>query len=228
MSVASSLDQFSLQTRVRQSLGASNIAIYEMVARALAKRQASGDLIVDIGCGVGNLFPFVSHMFSRYVGVDAVRYTELPDDVEFHSVDLDTGKAPLPENIADAVVAVETIEHLENPRALMRELVRLAKPNGWVIITTPNQLSLLSLLTLLLKHRFTAFQEADYPAHLTALLEIDLQRIATECRLTELSFAYSLRGRLILTPYYYPQFLSRLFPRELSDNILLMGRKLND
>lgn len=228
MSTASSLDRFSLQARARQSLGASSSAIYQMVARAIAERHGGGDLIVDIGCGTGNLFPFVHHMFSRYVGVDAVRYAGLPDDAEFHPVDLDTGKAPIPDKIADAVVAVETIEHLENPRAFMRELVRMAKPGGWVIVTTPNQLSLLSLLTLLLKHRFTAFQEADYPAHLTALLEIDLQRIATECRLTELSFAYSLKGRVILTPYYYPQFLSRLFPRSFSDNILLIGRKVDD
>lgn len=75
------------------------------------------------------------------------------------------------------------IEHLENPRAFIRVLVRLTKPGGWVFVTTPNQLSLLSQMTLMLKNQFNAFQEAPslYPAHITALLEIDLIRITTEC-----------------------------------------------
>ena len=72
----------------------------------------------------------------------------------------------LPDGCADAVVAVETIEHVENPRAFVRELTRLARPGGLVVVTTPNQLSLLSLLTLVTKGQFNAFEEAPglYPA----------------------------------------------------------------
>ena len=45
-------------------------------------------------------------------------------------------------------------------------------------MTTPNQLSLLSKMTLLFRGQFNAFQEGPglYPAHRTALLEIDLLR----------------------------------------------------
>ncbi len=50
-----------------------------------------------------------------------------------------------------------------------------------MIVTTPNQLSLLSKLTLVLKNEFNAFQAGSYPAHLTALLEADLRRIGVEC-----------------------------------------------
>ena len=123
-----------------------------------------------------------------------------------------------PDLFADAVVAAEIIEHLENPRALMRELVRVAKPGGAVVLTTPNQLSLLSLLTLIFKHRFAAFQDVHYPAHLTALLEIDLTRIANETGLTDIEIEYSRQGRIPKTPWHYPQAMSRLWPRGLSDN----------
>jgi len=218
-------DQFSLEVRARQSLGSSSEAIYKMVARALAERCIKGELIVDVGCGTGNLRPFVSQYFEGYIGVDTIRYEGFPSDAEFRQVDLDTGRVPLPENSADVVISVETIEHLENPRAFMRELVRLAKPDGWVVVTTPNQLSFLSLLTLIVKHRFAAFQEVDYPAHLTAILEIDLRRIAAECKLADVDVAYSLKGRMVLTPWHYPQFLSRLFPKALSNNVLLIGRR---
>lgn len=214
-----------LETRARQSLGLSDEAIYAMVARALSERKVKGEMLVDVGCGVGNLWPFVRHDFARYIGIDVLRYEGFPAEAEFRQVDLDTGRAPLPDGCADVVAAIETIEHLENPRAFMRELARLCKPGGWVLVTTPNQLSLLSLLTLVTKHRFQAFGESDYPAHLTALLEIDLRRIAIECGLADIAFHYSLQGRVALTSMHYPRFLARLFPRRLSDNLLMIGRK---
>jgi SAM-dependent methyltransferase len=173
------------------------------------------------------LWPFVHDRFHRYIGADVVRYEGMPTEAEFKHVDLDSGRVGLPNDSADVVVAVETIEHLENPRAFMRELVRLAKPSGWIIVTTPNQLSLLSKVTLLIKNQFNAFQEAPglYPAHLTALLESDLVRIATECGLTDVDTAFSHVGRMPLGHFHYPSWMSRRFPRLLSDNVLLIARK---
>ncbi len=134
-------------------------------------------------------------LVDRYEGVDVLSYDTFPKHLAFHKIDLDSGRADLPDAYADFVVAVETIEHLENPLAFMRELVRLCRPGGWVVVTTPNQLSLLSKLTLLTKNQFNAFTATNYPAHITALLEIDLKRIADECGLVEVSTVFRLRGR---------------------------------
>ncbi len=215
-----------LHHHARLSLGSSHDAIYRMVAEALVDREITGACFVDVGCGVGHLRPFVQDRFARYVGMDGVRYDGFPDDVEFHQLDLEGG-SPLPADdaSADVVAAVETIEHIENPRALTRELVRLVKPGGWVILTTPNQRSLLSLVTLITKGRFSAFQDANYPAHITALLNVDLLRIGSEIGLTDAEIKYSRHGRIPLTPWHYPNALSTLFPRALSDNLLYMGRK---
>jgi 2-polyprenyl-3-methyl-5-hydroxy-6-metoxy-1,4-benzoquinol methylase len=214
-----------LEARARQSMGISEAAIYRMVAQAFEGRHSGGGKIVDVGCGAGQLWPVVHEWFDTYIGIDVVRYEEFPTEAQFHMADLDSEPLPLPGGSAEVVASVETIEHLENPRAFMRELVRVAKPGGWIVITTPNQLSLLSLLTLLTKRQFNAFQNVHYPAHLTALLEVDLQRIAGECGLRDVSFLYSLEGRLPMTPWHYPKFLASTFPRRLSDNILLIARK---
>jgi hypothetical protein len=84
---------------------------------------------------------------------------------------------------------------------------------------------MLSLLTLLIKKRFSSFQDSHYPSHLTALLEIDLQRMAREARLENVNTSFTHSGRVGFTLWHYPKWLSSAFPRFLSDNVLLIGRK---
>lgn len=211
-----------LEVRARQSLGSSGAAIYQTVA-ALLRGRTAGGVLADIGCGGGNLWRELAPSFSRCVGVDAVRYDGLPAAVEFTAADLDRLPLPLGDRSADVVAAVEVIEHLENPRAFFRELARIVKPGGWVVVTTPNQLSLLSLLTLVVKQRFSSFQDVSYPAHITALLEVDLRRIAAECGLQKIDIRYTGEGRLPGAAAHYPAAVSALCPRLLSDNVVLVG-----
>ena len=100
---------------------------------------------------------------------------------------------------------------------------RASKPEDLILVTTPNQLSLHSLITLLTGRRFAAFQDVDYPAHLTALLEDDLPRIATEVGLIDLTIVYSLAGQIPKTTLSYPRAMSRLWLRALSDNLMPAG-----
>src|SRR5687768_13081356 len=133
--------------RAARSGGASDEAIYRMVARALEKRDVRGVVALDLGCGTGALKPFIDARFERYLGVDALRYDGFPRGAEFIEADLNAATFPIESKMADAVFAVETVEHLENPRALFREMARVAKADGWIVVTTPNQLSLLSIGT---------------------------------------------------------------------------------
>jgi 2-polyprenyl-3-methyl-5-hydroxy-6-metoxy-1,4-benzoquinol methylase len=215
----------ALEARARQSLGSSHDAIYELVERALAERNVAGGLLIDVGCGSGRLWRLVARRFTGYCGLDAVRYPGFPVEAEFLELDLDRTPWPVGRDKGDVVVAVETIEHLENPWAFMRSLIDLVRPGGWLIVTTPNQLSVLSLATLIVKGRFSAFQDTHYPAHRTALLAIDLRRMADEAGLESVAVLYSHIGRVPFTACHYPLWLARRFPRALSDNVLIIGRK---
>lgn len=212
-----------VEARARLSRGSSHDRITRAVADAIISAGGSG-VLADIGCGTGALWSLLRGPFFRCIGVDAVRYPGLPDDVEFHAADLDAG-LPLDDSSVDAAVAVEVIEHLENPRAFVRSLARIVRPGGWVAVSTPNQLSALSVLTLVLKGSFSAFQDADYPAHRTALLEIDLRRIFAEAGLRDARVVFTGHGRLPLSARHYPDAVARLAPRRLSDNIVVIGRR---
>ena len=64
-------------------------------------------------------------------GLDAVT-------VEAVNLDTDFGSHPEATGAFAVVLAVEIIEHLENPYHFMRELERVLAPEGIAIITTPN------------------------------------------------------------------------------------------
>lgn len=213
-----------VESRARATGGTSSEPVYRLVARTIAERHPGGGTIVDVGCGRGDLWDHLRGHFDRYVGVDVVHYEGFPDNGTFCKVDLDAGRAELADGAGDVVAAVETIEHVENPRAFVRELARLARPGGLVVVTTPNQLSLLSKFGLVLKNQFPAFQERPglYPAHITALLAEDLMRIARECGLADPAIRYTGSGRIPGTPWRWPGILGG---RAFSDNVLLEARR---
>jgi 2-polyprenyl-3-methyl-5-hydroxy-6-metoxy-1,4-benzoquinol methylase len=214
--------------RAALSLGRSSDPIVSTVARALREAGHGFDRIVDLGCGEGAVGRKLAGLYGEYVGCDVVRYPGFPesDSIRFQPANLNHPPYPVEPASADAVVSVETIEHLENPRALVREMTRIARPGGWLVVTTPNQLSIASKASLVWRNQFQAFVEAPglYPAHITALVEDDLRRIARECGLTSIEVRYTDRGRIPFTGAHWPSQWG-LRGRSFSDNVVLVARR---
>jgi SAM-dependent methyltransferase len=59
------------------------------------------------------------------------------------------GRLPFDDASFDAVVSIEVVEHVENQFAFLRELARIARPGGLVVVTTPNTLNANSRLRTL-------------------------------------------------------------------------------
>jgi 2-polyprenyl-3-methyl-5-hydroxy-6-metoxy-1,4-benzoquinol methylase len=71
------------------------------------------------------------------------------------------------------VIAAEVIEHLENPRQVAREWFQILKTGSTLILSTPKNDSIRSLMALLLREHCVAFLDSCHPAHVTALLRKD-------------------------------------------------------
>jgi SAM-dependent methyltransferase len=119
---------------------------YEHVHRyALAFEMARDLDVLDIASGEGYGAAYLAIVARSVVGVDidaesvrhaAARYTAM-------NLSFRTGsctRIPLPSESIDLVVSFETIEHIEEHEQFMRELVRVLRPHGRLLISSPNKL----------------------------------------------------------------------------------------
>jgi 2-polyprenyl-3-methyl-5-hydroxy-6-metoxy-1,4-benzoquinol methylase len=183
------------------SSGISSEVIYDRILKVIGDYDLRGRAL-DYGAGIGNFTRklLASGRFEQIDGADILlRPENLPSTIRWHRLDLNDADA-IPATNFDVVIAAEVIEHLENPRQVAREWFRILKPGGTLILSTPNNESMRSLMTLLVRGHYVAFLDSCYPAHITALLRKDLGRILTEAGFSEVRFHFTNHGGLPKLP----------------------------
>jgi 2-polyprenyl-3-methyl-5-hydroxy-6-metoxy-1,4-benzoquinol methylase len=211
------------------SLGSSGEPIYNKTLEVLGQISPC-ERLLEYGAGQGLLIQRLqgSGLVKQISGADIMpRPDGLPAEIEWTQADLNLPLA-LPESAFDLILSTEVIEHLENPRATLREFSRLLRPSGHAIITTPNQESLRSLLSLALAGHFVDFLDGSYPAHITALLRKDFTRICVEAGFSSPQFFYTDHGGIPKRPLISWQQVSFGFckGRLFSDNMIVLTQKL--
>lgn len=112
-------------------------------------RPAAGQRILDVGCGSGVCSGFIGESGADVIGIDGnpdaiafARRTYGRDHVRFTAGHVDD--LHFEPRSFDKAVCFEVIEHLYHPQVadLLRGLVRVLKPGGELLVTTPNYRSL--------------------------------------------------------------------------------------
>lgn len=106
----------------------------------VASRQPR--VVLDIGCGegflIGELRKRPELKETKFYGVDV--YTQKPEGFTYSVADI-TKKLPYRSGQFDCVILGEVIEHVPNTDHVLREINRVLKPGGTLLITTPNLVS---------------------------------------------------------------------------------------
>lgn len=124
--------------------------------------------VFDLGCGNGSVANFLSDKY-EIVGIDSSEAGIAQANTAFPALRLEVASAY--DDLAsrfgkfDAVVSLEVVEHLFNPRLYGRRMFELVVPGGCVIISTPYHSYIKNLalaLTGKLDEHFTALWDGGH------------------------------------------------------------------
>jgi ubiquinone/menaquinone biosynthesis C-methylase UbiE len=172
--------------------------------------------LLDAGCGTGALLSELhqqepgSHLVGLDVEPRALRYARQRG--EFALVQARLEALPFRSDTFHAITALDVLEHLPDDRPALRELRRVLKPDGVLILTVPAYRFLWSKHDIALHHyrRYTARE-----------LRARLHEAGFEVR--KLSYTVSL----LFVPILLFRWLDRLRPSPPAATLVPVGKRLN-
>lgn len=115
----------------------------EMIKSEMRKNKRNLK-ILDIGCNDGSISKLMQDLGNKIYGIDIVPI--LVKEARSKGIEAKVGDAedglPFSKNSFDIVYAGEVIEHIYDTEFFLREIRRVLKDDGVLIITTPNIASL--------------------------------------------------------------------------------------
>jgi SAM-dependent methyltransferase len=113
-------------------------------AYVFAQPLVAGQFVLEVGCGEGYGTALLASSARQVLGVDydartvahaAARYPQ----VAFVRANL--AALPVPSASVDVLATLQVIEHVWNHPEFVRECLRVLRPGGLLIVTTPNRLT---------------------------------------------------------------------------------------
>jgi ubiquinone/menaquinone biosynthesis C-methylase UbiE len=105
-----------------------------------------GELILDAGCGTGIFTLDILSFETHVIGIDIslpmlMRAAGKARECYFQAVLADMSGLPFSEDTFDKVVSVTALEFVENGKGAIKELFRVTKRGGGIVVATLNSLS---------------------------------------------------------------------------------------
>ena len=98
-------------------------------------QQLLAGRLLDFGCGSKPYKPLFKNV-TEYIGVDyqSEGHSHVTESIDFF---YDGKTLPFPDNSFDSVFSSEVLEHIFNPEEIFKEINRVMKPGGKILITCP-------------------------------------------------------------------------------------------
>lgn len=183
--------------------------------------------ILDMGCGAGFLTHDMAKLGHEVVGIDlseeSLQVAEKLDETgHVKYLQADVTNVPFPEASFDVVCAMDLLEHVENPQAVVQEAARLLKPDGLFFFHTFNR----TILSWLVVIKGVEWCVKNTPSHMHVLRLFikpeELQKICEdvgmhiqEMRGLNVKFASKAFWQMVLTRKV-PEDLEFVFTDSLS------------
>lgn len=215
----------------------AGLETHEKVFRLVKKFVKKPTEFLDLGAGQGAFSRKLKDLGHKVVAVDSHPENWKAPDIQLVKANLDGQFA---ENIQTvqakfgAVVAIEIIEHIENPFSFAREAAKLLNKGGLLFLTTPNVEAVNSRLIFLYTGRLKHFgaYETVRPAHITPIFRWKLEMLLEEAGFEIIDESFNriiyqtgtnLKGRIAA---YIVRFLSPVLKGEKGGECRIIVAKL--
>jgi SAM-dependent methyltransferase len=108
------------------------------------KPKGAGDKLLDIGCGTGYFTVPLGRHYEEIHGVDVsaeciAEFKENEPARKYTAHLVDATELPFPSGYFDAIVTIETLEHVIDLPGVAAEAARVLQTGGELVITVPNR-----------------------------------------------------------------------------------------
>jgi len=125
----------------------SNIYAHDILNIMNKENNLNHKIILDFGCGAGHLLNEMSNQYTPHTyyaldfsreSIEKIRKTKTNFKIE--TVLVKNYPSKIPDNAIDICFMLEVVEHLNDDylSSSLDEIYRILKPNGYLLITTPN------------------------------------------------------------------------------------------
>jgi ubiquinone/menaquinone biosynthesis C-methylase UbiE len=179
--------------------------------------------LLDVGCGDATVISCLKrgNLFGLDISHNILEMAT--DDPRLRLIQAYSEKMPFRRSVFDVVVCLEVLEHVEDPKSVLREIRRIVKPGGRVLISIPVA-SYWRIINFRLRGRPETY--LDELEHITEYSRIRLKRFTSVKRfLTQIESA----GFIVVSVsgcYFIPDFLDRFIVAQVK-RFPLMARIYN-
>jgi len=132
---------------LKHESGFKNPWVQEQIQSALGREPVTA---LDVGCGGGFLSNYLAQQGHATLGLDAsftsVRVAARHGEGRARYAQGDACRLPFPDRSVSVVCAMDLLEHIETPAALVAEAARVLKPGGLFFFQTYNRTPLAYVL----------------------------------------------------------------------------------
>lgn len=129
------------------------------VGELIDKYVKEDSLVLDVGCGTGFRTSKLKRKTKRITGLDIKNYVKEKFKSDFKLILGDGEKMPFKDKHFDFVTCWDVIEHIKKDDLFLKEIFRILKPGGLLLLSTPNKKRLSNRLIGL-------FNKIEYPYYL--------------------------------------------------------------